>query len=78
MWDGRGSPGAYIDVTKEGMTRGVRDSAIFILVLSKSVFTRPFCRLEIVTALEARKPFVTLHETDARFGKFQRESTPMF
>ena len=50
--------------------RGVRDSAIFILVLSKSVFTRPFCRLEIMTALEARKPFVTLFETDARFGKF--------
>ena len=70
MWDGRGSPGAYIDVTKEGMMRGVRDSAIFILVLSKSVFTRPFCRLEIMTALEARKPFVTLFETDARFGKF--------
>jgi len=62
--------GAVIDVTKAGMERGVQQSAIFVLVLSKSVFTRRFCRLEILAALQARRPFVTLHEADARYGKW--------
>ena len=62
--------GAKIDVTTGGMLTGVQRSANFVLVLTNSVFTRHFCRLEILAAIEARKPIVCLHETDPRYGKF--------
>ena len=59
-----------IDVTKPGMVAGVQNAAAFLLVLTKSVFTRPFCRLEIITAIKAGKPVITVMETDGRFAAF--------
>lgn len=34
------------------MIEGVERAGAFLLVLTKSVFTRPFCRLEIMTAIK--------------------------
>lgn len=59
-----------IDVTAAGMVTGVEHSACFFLILTRSIFTRPSCRLEFLTAIKAGKPFITLVETDERFGKF--------
>ena len=52
------------------MIKGVQQSAAFLLVLTNGVFTRPFCRLEILTAIKARKPFITVVELDPRFNSF--------
>jgi len=52
------------------MQIGVERSAVFVLFLSKGVFTRPFCRLEIIAALKAKCPILTLFETDPRHGAF--------
>ena len=59
QWDGHGTDGAYISITKQGMIDGVQRSAALVLVLSKSIFQRPFCRLEVITAVKARKPIIT-------------------
>ena len=70
-WPGKGDATyGYIDVTKDGMQIGVKRSAVFVLFLSKGVFARPFCRFEIITALKAKRPIVTLLETDPRHGAF--------
>ena len=70
-WPGKGDAASgFIDVTKDGMKLGVERSAVFVLFLSKGVFTRPFCRLEIITALKERRPIITLMETDTRRGAF--------
>ena len=52
------------------MILGVRESAAFALFLSAGVLARPFCLLEIRTALEADKPVLLVHEDDARHGAF--------
>ena len=49
------------DLTKEGMLKGVQDSAAFILFLSEGVLMRPYCQLEIREALALKKPIVLLH-----------------
>lgn len=51
---------------KKGMLNGVANSAVFVLFLTRDVFTRPFCRLEIETALRLKKPILLLRETDDR------------
>ena len=33
------------DLTKEGMLEGIRDSAAFILLLTKGVLSRPYCQV---------------------------------
>lgn len=58
------------NLTAEGMKEGVRNSAVFVLFMTKGVFTRPFVRIEIEEALKERKPIILLHETDDRHGKF--------
>ena len=71
QWPGKGdATRGYIDVTVKGMQLGVKRSAVLILFLSKGVFTRPFCRLEIITALKEKRPILTLFETDPRHGAF--------
>ena len=67
----QGKAPAIIDVSQPGMVKGVQNSKCFLLVLTEKVFTRPFCRLEILTAIEAKKPFITVNETDERFHKFE-------
>ena len=41
------------DLTIEGMKCGVRNSKAFVLLLTSDVLTRPFCLLEINTAINA-------------------------
>ena len=70
--------GQASDLTVDGMKGGVKDSAFFVLFLSKGVLTRPFvqtevsdrrCRsrlafvdLQIREALQLKKKIVLLHE----------------
>jgi hypothetical protein len=39
----------------------VRDSLVLIVVLTKDVFTRPWCLAEIITAIESQVPIVSIH-----------------
>eukprot|EP00940_MAST-03C_sp_MAST-3C-sp2_P003506 g3506.t1 len=59
------------DVTLEGMKRGVRQSAIYVIYLTKSCLTRPFVRLELLEAVKAKKPILALYEEDRRRACFQ-------
>ena len=58
------------DLTKEGMRKGIEESAAFILFLSEGVLLRPFCQMEIRAAIALQKPVVLLHEADVRYGAF--------
>ena len=81
-WNGKGNAAeGRIEVTNEGMEYGVLHSSIFVLFLSNKVFTRPFCRLEILSALKAKRPFVTFIETGRHgrafdFGNATKEGVP--
>ena len=52
------------------MIRGIQGSACVLVVLSRSYFSRPFCRFELVAALKACRPIIVLFETDERLGAF--------
>jgi hypothetical protein len=54
------------EITRRGMVRGVLASRFFVLLLTKDVFTRWFCRLEIRTAMRLKKPILMVYESDAR------------
>ena len=41
------------NLTAEGMKCGVRNSKAFVLLLTSDVLTRPFCLLEINTAIDS-------------------------
>ena len=51
-------------ITQLGMIQGIQTSAIFLLVLTRGVFTRPWCLFEIRTALRLGKPIQLIHESD--------------
>ncbi len=51
---------------EDGMMRGVADSAVFLLYLTRGVLTRPFCCKELRRALELRKPIMLLWEKEER------------
>jgi hypothetical protein len=49
----------------------VAKSDVFVLFLTKGVFTRPFVQLEVSEALKLHKPFILIHEADERHnGKY--------
>lgn len=48
--------------TEEGMMHGVANSEVFLLFLTRDVFTRTYCLREIRKALELGKPFILLRE----------------
>jgi hypothetical protein len=50
------------------MVRGVANSDVFVLYLSKSYFTRYFCRLEATTAMQMGKQLLVIYESDPRAG----------
>lgn len=50
------------------MVEGVKGSTALVLFLTQGVLQRPFCQLEIRTALKHNVPVVLLHETDPRHG----------
>eukprot|EP00457_Paulinella_chromatophora_P000280 gb/GEZN01000280.1/.p1 GENE.gb/GEZN01000280.1/~~gb/GEZN01000280.1/.p1 ORF type:complete len:1722 (-),score=262.54 gb/GEZN01000280.1/:13-5178(-) len=61
------------DLTEQGMRQGVADSAAFILLLTNSVLSRPYCLKEMLWALEFGKPFIIVVETDLRLFPFDWE-----
>ena len=62
-----------IDLTEIGMRQGVYDSDVFILFLTNSYLSRPFCLLELTWALEFGKPIIIVQENDPRFWPFDLE-----
>eukprot|EP01043_Picozoa_sp_COSAG02_P013272 COSAG02_NODE_528_length_20698_cov_6.231710_10_plen_1229_part_00 len=58
------------ELTLTGMKRGIRDSSIFLLVLTERVLASKFCQLEIQYAIEEGKPIQLVIEEDARFHPF--------
>ena len=58
------------NITKEGMMEGVRCSVVFLLFMSKDVFSRKWVKEEISEAIRQKKPFLVMHEKDARHGQF--------
>ena len=62
------------EITVEGMRQGVRDSDVFLLVLTARVLSRPYCLLELREALRCGKPVQLLVEEDPRFGHFDEDA----
>ena len=56
------------EATEAGMANGVACSTTFLLLLSRGVLQRPFCQAELVAALDAGKPLLLLHDSDATHG----------
>ena len=62
------------DLTEDGMCKGVKESRAFLLIVTKNIFRRPFCRREIHEACILGKPIVTIQETDGRFAPWDFEA----
>jgi hypothetical protein len=65
------------EIDTEAMQEGVQKSAVFLLFMTKSVFHRPYVRLEIEEALKLGKPILLVHEGDKRHGAFDFSSGEM-
>jgi hypothetical protein len=52
------------------MRQGVRDSQVFLLVLSENVLGSWFCQQELRCAITLGKPIQLVVETDDRFNPF--------
>lgn len=59
-------------LTLEGMRQGVRDSDVFVLILSQRVLGSWFCQQEILCAIEAGKHVQLVVEEEPRFFPFDR------
>jgi len=53
---------------KRGMIDGIVNARIFILVVTKDYFNRPYCVFEWCIAAIAGKPIITIGESDPRYG----------
>jgi len=51
-----------------GMADGVVDSSVFVLVLTKDYFRRPYCVYEYCLAVVAGRAVITVFDSDARYG----------
>ena len=51
---------------EEGMLQGIAQSSVFLLFLTRDVFSCKWCLMEIREALRLAKPFILLLETDQR------------
>ena len=63
---GQGSQGGHLD---EARVEGVRKSEVFILFLTKGIFTHASVQDEILVAIREYKTIVLLYETDEHQGK---------
>ena len=57
-------------ITLDGMQQGVRDSSIFVLILTEHVLGSWFCNQEILTAIEEQKQIQLILEEEPRFFPF--------
>ena len=55
-------------ITEQGMVDGVKKSAFMIVLLTPGMMDRPFCHLEIRTAIANDVGFVGIYESDERRG----------
>lgn len=58
-------PRIWLDVDEkevhvDAMIKGVTDSIFFLLFLTKGMLSRPYCQLEIRTAMELNKPIIVV------------------
>ena len=58
------------NLTLEGMRQGVRDSQVFLLVLSERVLGSWFCQQELLCAIAEEKPIQLILEEELRFHPF--------
>ena len=61
------------NITTQGMMQGVRDSDVFVLLLTTSTLSRWYCLLEIACALECGKPIVVVVEENPEFRAWDIE-----
>ena len=61
------------DLTAEGMKRGVEMSDVFVLFLTNSTLSRPFCRMELTWAISFKKPIIIVVETEERFWAWDEQ-----
>ena len=69
--------------TDEEMQKGIRESACFLMYMSKGYMERPACQKEVGWALAMGKRFVIVYATDERhggmsFGEHMAESKKAF
>ena len=60
------------------LQQSVRESDVLILVQSKSVLSRLYCLLELVTAIEARVPIVGVSVVVGSIKKYEFDLAPTF
>ena len=58
------------NLTLEGMRQGVRDSQVFVLVLSERVLGSWYCQQELLCAIAEGKPIQLILEEEPRFHPF--------
>merc|ERR1712196_681325 len=56
------------------MKQGIRDSSVFILVLTERTLASHYCRQEMLTAIEEEKPVQIILEEEKRFHPFNLDS----
>jgi serine/threonine protein kinase len=61
------------NLTLEGMRQGVRDSCIFVLILSARVLASWFCQQEMICAIDEEKPIQLILEEEPRFFPFNTD-----
>jgi serine/threonine protein kinase/predicted esterase len=60
------------NITEAAMKQGVFDSSVFILFLTNSVLSRPFCLKEIGWAIQFQKPIIIIVENESRFWAWDK------
>eukprot|EP00808_Paulinella_micropora_P024100 g20686.t1 len=55
-----------VERTLVGMVKGIAMSEVFLIYVSKSYFTRPYCRFELQVARLLEKPIVVVREASLR------------
>jgi len=60
------------NITEAAMRQGVFDSSVFILFLTNSVLSRPFCLKEIGWAIQFQKPIIIIVENESRFWAWDK------
>ena len=53
-------------ITEDAMMKGVAESRMFLMLLTKGVLKKPFCQKEIRQALSLKKRILFVHEDDRR------------
>ncbi|XRB19606.1 TIR domain-containing protein [Pseudoscourfieldia marina] len=55
-------------ITWAGMKKGVENSLVFMLFLTKGAIARPWVQMEVLHAISLKKPIILVNETDERHG----------